>query len=94
MRVALLALIPALPVAAQSGIITKPSRHAIGVTLDRLEAALKERGFIIFTRIDHAAAAAAVGLKMPSSTLLVFGDCGVRSRRSATPSRRSKPHWA
>ena len=46
----------------------KPSDHSTTPTLDRLEAALKERGFTIFTRIDHAAAAAAMGLKMPAST--------------------------
>lgn len=56
------------------GLITKPSRYAAAETLDRLEAALKERGFMIFARLDHAAAAESVGLKMPKSTVLVFGN--------------------
>ncbi len=60
--------------AAADGLITKPSAHPATETLDRLEAALKERGFIIFTRLDHAAAAESVGLKMPKSTVLVFGN--------------------
>jgi uncharacterized protein (DUF302 family) len=55
-------------------LITKPSAYPAAATLDRLEAALKERGFIIFARLDHAAAAESVGLKMPKSTVLVFGN--------------------
>ena len=59
---------------AVEGLITKPSAYPAAATLDRLEAALKERGFIIFARLDHAAAAESVGLKMPYSTVLVFGN--------------------
>ena len=60
--------------AATEGLVTKPSAYSAGATLDRLEAALKERGFIIFARLDHAAAAQSAGLKMPRSTVLVFGN--------------------
>jgi uncharacterized protein (DUF302 family) len=56
------------------GLITKPSTHSVDITLDRLEAALKQRGFVIFARLDHAAAAASVGLNMPRETVLVFGN--------------------
>ena len=59
---------------ADDGQITKPSAYPATETLDRLEAALKERGWVIFTRLDHAAAAGSVGLKMPKSTVLVFGN--------------------
>lgn len=65
---------------AAEGLVTKPSNHSVDETLDRLEAALKERGFIIFTRLDHAAAAQSMGLKMPRSTVLVYG-----SPRVGTP---------
>jgi uncharacterized protein (DUF302 family) len=61
-------------VSGAEGLITKPSRYAAAETLDRLEAALKERGFMIFARLDHAAAAESFGLKMPKSTVLVFGN--------------------
>jgi uncharacterized protein (DUF302 family) len=64
----------AIPAPAAEGLVTKPSANSVDATLDRLEAALKERGFIIFTRLDHAAAAQSVGLKMPRSTVLVFGN--------------------
>jgi uncharacterized protein (DUF302 family) len=63
-----------LPVSASEGLITKPSIYPVDATLDRLEAALKERGFIIFARLDHAAAAQSLGLTMPRSTVLVFGN--------------------
>jgi uncharacterized protein (DUF302 family) len=59
---------------ATEGLSTKPSAYPVGETLDRLEAALKERGFMIFARLDHAAAAESVGLKMPKSVVLVFGN--------------------
>lgn len=59
--------------AAVEGLITRPSAYSAAETLDRLEAALKERGFVIFARLDHAGAAESVGLKMPQSTVLVFG---------------------
>jgi uncharacterized protein (DUF302 family) len=75
--------------AAQDGLITKPSAHSAGATLDRLEAALKERGLIIFTRIDHAAAAKAAGLNMPASTVVIFGN-----PRLGTPGFVQKPTLA
>lgn len=61
---------------ASDGLITKPSAHSASATLDRLEAALKERGYMIFARIDHSAAAKAFNLKMPPATVLVFGNPG------------------
>ena len=44
---------------------------------------------MIFTRLDHAAAAGSVGLKMPKSTVLVFGNplIGTRFSLSAPRSR-------
>jgi uncharacterized protein (DUF302 family) len=72
--VAMFFLASIVSASAVDGLITKPSAYPAAETLDRLEAALKEREFIIFTRLDHAAAAASVGLKMPKSTVLVFGN--------------------
>ena len=74
---------------ASGGLITKPSANSTAVTLDRLEGALKERGYVIFARLDHAAAAASVGLKMPASTVLVFGN-----PRNGTPAMQKKPSLA
>src|SRR5436190_21560233 len=73
--------VTALPAAAAEGLVTKASTHSVDETLDRLEAALKERGLIIFARIDHAAAAQSMGLKMPRSTVLAYGNPRVGTPR-------------
>jgi len=54
-------------------LVTEQSPHTFEVTLDRLEAAVKDSGLKVFTRIDHAAAAATVSLKMRPATVLVVG---------------------
>ena len=41
-------------------LVTLPSAHRTAVTLNRLEKLLKEKGIVVFARIDHAAGAAAV----------------------------------
>jgi uncharacterized protein (DUF302 family) len=42
--------------------------------MDRLEAAVKAKGMTLFARIDHAAGAAAVGLSLRPTELLIFGN--------------------
>jgi uncharacterized protein (DUF302 family) len=58
---------------AATDLVTKQSSHAFEVTLDHLEAAVKDNGLKVFTRLDHAAAAKTVGLEMPPATVLVVG---------------------
>jgi uncharacterized protein (DUF302 family) len=60
--------------AEDNGTITRASRHAVGETLKRLEGALAARGFMTFCRIDHSAAAAAIGEKLPPRTVLMYGN--------------------
>jgi uncharacterized protein (DUF302 family) len=57
-----------------NGTITRASRHPVSETLRRLEGALGARGFMIFCRIDHAAAASAVGVKLLPRTLILYGN--------------------
>ena len=59
---------------AVDGLITKPSVYSVDATIERFEAAAKKRGFVVFGRLDHAAAAEALGLKMPRATVIVFGN--------------------
>ena len=59
---------------AIDGLITRPSNHSLAETLDRFEKAATARGYVIFAKLDHAAAARAVGHKMRGSTVLVFGN--------------------
>jgi uncharacterized protein (DUF302 family) len=42
--------------------------------MDRLEAAVRDRGLTVFARVDHAAGAAEVGLELRPTVLLVFGN--------------------
>jgi uncharacterized protein (DUF302 family) len=56
------------------GLIVRTSRHEPKATMDRLVAAVTGRGAAVVARIDHAAAAAAVGLALPPTEVLVFGN--------------------
>jgi uncharacterized protein (DUF302 family) len=42
--------------------------------MNKLEAEVKAKGLTIFARIDHAAGAAAVGLPLRPTELLIFGN--------------------
>lgn len=61
-------------VAADNGLISKPSKYSVPETLDRLEAAVKSKGITVFARIDHSGEAAKVGMKMRPTQLLIFGN--------------------
>ena len=54
--------------------IELPSAHAFAPTVQRISAALKEAGMTIFAEIDHRAAAQQVGLEMPPTTVLIYGN--------------------
>ncbi|MGH6642548.1 MAG: DUF302 domain-containing protein [Bradyrhizobium sp.] len=65
------------PILADSGLITKPSKHTVQETVDKFEAAIKSKaagGWVIFSRIDHAAAAKESGLDMRPRTVVIFGN--------------------
>jgi uncharacterized protein (DUF302 family) len=57
-----------------NGLVTIQSAHSAADTLSRLEEVLKAKGVHVFARIDHAAAAAEVGLKLRPTVVLIFGD--------------------
>ena len=57
-----------------NGIISHPSPYTVPETLDRLEAILRSKSITIFARIDHSGEAAKVGLAMPPTQLLIFGN--------------------
>jgi uncharacterized protein (DUF302 family) len=63
-----------LPAFGADGLITLKSPHAAKVTMDRLEAAVKQKGLNVFARIDHAAGAAKIGKKLRATELLIFGN--------------------
>jgi uncharacterized protein (DUF302 family) len=59
---------------AVDGLITLKSGTGPGDTLERLAAAITEKGMTIFARIDHAAGAAEAGLALAPTALLIFGN--------------------
>ncbi len=59
---------------ASDGLITLASSYAPKETMDRLEREVTARGLSVFARIDHAAGAAAVGLPLLPTEVLIFGN--------------------
>ena len=56
------------------GLTICASRHGPKETLDRLVAAMTARGMTILARIDHAAAAAKVGMELRPTDVVMFGN--------------------
>jgi uncharacterized protein (DUF302 family) len=56
------------------GLTTVASRYGPRDTADRLAAAVTSRGMAVMARIDHAAAAASVGMELRPTEVLVFGN--------------------
>jgi uncharacterized protein (DUF302 family) len=69
---------------AAEGLTTVESHFGPKETLDRLEADVKAKGLTVFARIDHAAGAAAVGLPLLPTAVLIFGNA-----RGGTPLMQS-----
>ena len=59
---------------AADGLITVRSSYGPEETMNRLETEVKAKGMTVFARIDHAAGAAQVGLPLPPTALLIFGN--------------------
>ncbi len=56
------------------GIITKPSHHSVEETVEKLEVLLQAKGVTLFALVDHSGEAAKVGMRMPPTQLLIFGN--------------------
>jgi len=70
----------------EAGIVRIPSQHSVAATLERLESLLKERGIMIFARIDFSGDAARAGLTMRAEQMLIFGN-----PKAGTPLMQSAP---
>jgi|SRR5271169_2834028 len=59
----------------QSGaLVTKTSVYAPVETVERLERAIQDKGITLFARIDHSGGAAAAGMPLRFTQLLIFGN--------------------
>jgi uncharacterized protein (DUF302 family) len=56
------------------GLMTLRSHFGPQETMDRLEPEVKARGMNVFARIDHSVGAASVGLSLPPTEVLIFGN--------------------
>jgi uncharacterized protein (DUF302 family) len=65
---------------AARGLTTIRSSYGPEETMNRFEAEVRAKGMIAFAHIDHAAGAAAVGLSLRPTELLIFGNA-----RGGTP---------
>ena len=66
------------------GLTTIQSSFGPKATMDRVETQIQARGLNVFARIDHAAGAAEVGLPLPPTDLIIFGNA-----RGGTPLMQS-----
>jgi uncharacterized protein (DUF302 family)/uncharacterized membrane protein YidH (DUF202 family) len=58
----------------ENGIVRTASNHSVEETVARLQSILQAKGVKLFTIVDHSGEAASVGLKMPNTKLLIFGN--------------------
>jgi uncharacterized protein (DUF302 family) len=86
----------ALPAASTSthgdnsnGIVTIRSNHSVDETVAKLRSILQSKGITLFALIDHSGEAAKVGLTMPNTKLMIFGN-----PRGGTPLMLASPSVA
>jgi uncharacterized protein (DUF302 family) len=65
---------PMNPEKDKNGIVSIPSNHSVDETVERIKNILQTKGVTLFAVIDHSAEAAKVGMKMPNTKLLIFGN--------------------
>ena len=56
------------------GIIDTPSNHSVDETVEKLKGILQAKGITLFALVDHSGEAEKVGMKMPPTKLLIFGN--------------------
>jgi uncharacterized protein (DUF302 family) len=76
-------------VGKEGGIVSIPSNHSVDETVNRLENILRSKEITLFALIDHSGEAAKVGMKMPPTKLLIFGN-----PRGGTPLMLAAPSIA
>jgi uncharacterized protein (DUF302 family) len=69
-----------------NGVRSIASNHSVAATVQRLESLLKERGVMVFARIDFSGDAGRAGLTMRPEQMLIFGN-----PKAGTPLMQSIP---
>jgi len=71
------------------GIETAFSRHSVDETVARLKQLIEAKGVKVFAVVDHSGEAAAAGLAMPNTKLVIFG-----APKAGTPAMLAEPSVA
>jgi uncharacterized protein (DUF302 family) len=58
----------------EEGIVKIQSHHSVDETVDKLKTILQTKGVTLFALVDHSGEAERVGMKMPPTKLLIFGN--------------------
>jgi uncharacterized protein (DUF302 family) len=72
--------------ASDAGVVRIASAHSVPETAARLETLLKERGVLIFARIDFSGDAARAGLELRPEQMLILGN-----PKAGTPLLQAEP---
>jgi uncharacterized protein (DUF302 family) len=73
----------------QNGIVDVPSNQSVDETVARLKNILQSKGITLFALIDHSGEAKKVGMQMPPTKLLIFGN-----PKGGTPLMQAAPSIA
>jgi uncharacterized protein (DUF302 family) len=73
--------------ATNKGIIDKPSNHSVEQTVEKLKNILRSKGVTLFALVDHSGEEEKVGMKMPPTKMLIFGN-----PKASTPLMQAAPH--
>src|SRR5215470_11635980 len=63
-----------MPLSKDDGIVTRPSNHSVDQTVEKLRGILQAKGVSLFALVDHSGEAEKVGMKMPPTKPLIFGN--------------------
>lgn len=68
--------LPALarPARKSDGTVDFPSHYSVDETVERVKNILQSKGITLFALVDHSGEADKVGMKMPPTRLLIFGN--------------------
>jgi uncharacterized protein (DUF302 family) len=73
--IVILGCVPRIGFAADPpGLVTVASNNSVAETIQRFEDAIKSKGWMVFARLDHAAAAEKYEQKLLPRTVIVFGN--------------------
>ena len=58
----------------ENGVINISTSRTVDETVDKIKSLLQAKGIKLFAVIDHSGEAASIGIKMPPTKLLIFGN--------------------